>query len=274
MIKPLRLMVTLTLSAAFLLAAGATGATAADRPPRVYVTGDSTAATYATSDAPRAGWGQALELFLAKDVEVVNEAWSGASSKSFVEAGKLDAILRDIRPGDYLLVSFGHNDQKTDERGTDPWSTYQDYLSLYVEGAREAGAIPVLVTSVERRRFDQSGEPQQSLGDYPEAMRELGARTDTPVVDLHAMSLDHWGTLGVEGTKAEFLWLAPGEHANYPAGVQDNTHFQERGAIELARLAVGAAKGQRVVSSDLTRRLGDEFPEGSLTWPATRPAED
>jgi lysophospholipase L1-like esterase len=250
---------------------------AAQPPPRrdvtVFVAGDSTAATYAAADRPRAGWGQALEAFLARDVIVVNEAWSGASSRSFADAGRLDRILSAVQPGDYLLISFGHNDQKTDARGTDPFTTYQDQLQRYIDGVRDRGAHPVLVTPVERRRFDAAGNVRTSLGDYPEAMRQLAAEQRVPVVDLAALSLQRWAALGPSGSQDEFLWLSPGEHANYPNGVQDNTHFQARGAIELARLVVGELKAQRVLHPRSTRALGDDVDDSSLTWPAVRPAE-
>ena len=110
---------------------------AAGAPRRtIFVAGDSTAATYATADVPRAGWGQALHAFLGPRTGVVNEALSGASSKSFADLGRLDRILAAIRPGDVLLVSFGHNDEKVEDpaRYTEPWSTFQDYLLRYPSG--------------------------------------------------------------------------------------------------------------------------------------------
>src|SRR3954469_11639220 len=128
----------------------ASPAKAGSRPPRrtIFVAGDSTAATYATADVPRAGWGQALPVFLRPEVEGGNAALSGASSKSFADLGRLDEILAAIRPGDVLLVSFGHNDEKVEDpaRGTDPWTTFQDYLRRYLDGARARHAHPVLIT--------------------------------------------------------------------------------------------------------------------------------
>ncbi|MFE3457071.1 rhamnogalacturonan acetylesterase [Nocardiopsis aegyptia] len=243
------------------------------RAPRVFVTGDSTASTYATREAPRAGWGQALELFLGHGATVDNRALSGASSKSFADLGLLDGVLADIRPGDYLLASFGHNDSKSADpaRYTEPWSTYQEQLTVYLDGARERGAHPVLVTSVERRRFTSDGAPRESHRDYPAAMRALADREGVPLVDLTALSLELWGELGPEATKGHFLWLDPGAHTNYPDGVQDNTHFQAHGAIEVARLVAAALKRQRVLPPYLVRRLGDDLPDSAVTWPDQRP---
>ncbi|BEL08409.1 rhamnogalacturonan acetylesterase [Actinoplanes sichuanensis] len=241
--------------------------------PTVFVAGDSTAATYAVADHPRAGWGQALHVFLRHHVRVVNEALSGASSKSFADLGRLDRILAAIRPGDVLLVSFGHNDEKTTDpaRGTLPWTTFQDYLRLYLDGARAARARPILVTPVERRRFTADGTPYLSHGEYPDSMRALAAETRTPLIDLTALSFARWGALGPEATKDEFLWLDAGESVNYPDGVQDNTHFQAHGAIETARLVV--ANGRAIPGRDERALRRTVIPDDVLTWPATRPAE-
>src|SRR5690348_13819247 len=172
-------------------------AAAACHPITVFVAGDSTAAVWPASTKPKAGWGQALAPFLdLRRAQVDDEALSGASSKSFIEVGLLDKILAAIGPGDYLLISFGHNDEKTDDRHTDPYTTYQQYLTRYIDGARAHGAHPVLVTPVERRRFDASGHAVASHGDYPAAMRALGAATEVPVVDLTTLSMRLWDQLG------------------------------------------------------------------------------
>jgi pectinesterase len=234
----------------------------------VFVAGDSTAATWPLATAPKAGWGQALPPFLDDHrVQVDNEALSGASSKSFVEAGLLDKILGAIGPGDYLLISFGHNDEKTDDRHTDPFTTYQQYLSMYIDGARAHRAHPVLVTPVERRRFDAAGHATASHGDYPLAMRSLGSAARVPVVDLTALSMALWDSLGVEGTKNYFLWQAPGQNPNYPDGVQDNTHFQAHGAIELARIVVRELVRQHILPRPEAVRLDAPVPDDALEWP-------
>jgi lysophospholipase L1-like esterase len=240
----------------------------------IYVAGDSTAATYAAAESPRAGWGQALPLFLRPGTTVVNEALSGASSKSFADLGRLDRILVAIQPGDTLLISFGHNDEKAEDpaRYTEPRTTFQAYLRRYVDGARAAGAHPVLVTPVERRRFTEEGAAYESHGDYPAAMRALASNTHTPLIDLTALSFTLWGTLGPEPTKDYFLWLDPGESPNYPAGVSDNTHFQAHGAIEVARLV--AAAGWTLPGRDARALRNPAIPDEALTWPPTRPAED
>lgn len=244
----------------------------AARKPVIYVAGDSTAALSPQKLHPQAGWGQALPVFLSGAFTVEDRAKAGASSKSYIEVeNRLAPIAAAIRPGDFLLISFGHNDAKSDEpRHTDPATTFPEYLTRYVDVARKAGARPVLVTPVERRRFDAAGKPYTSHGDYPQAMRDLGARIKVPVVDLTAESLALWGRLGPEGTKKCFLWLDAGASPNWPNGATDNTHFQAHGAIELARIVVGGLVAERLIRRDAVRRLRDEnIPDSAVGWPAT-----
>lgn len=204
----------------------------------VYLAGDSTVSNYSSSLAPRAGWGQVFDEMFDKKVVVKNHASSGRSSKSFMEEGKLTVILNQIEKGDYLFIQFGHNDQKIDDtsRYTEPYTTYKTYLRQYIDGAFAKGAHPVLVTPVERRRFTEDGKAKDSLGEYPKAMKELGQELDVPVIDLTEKSKALYEKLGPEETKNVFLWLEEGENPNYPNGVQDNTHFQERGARLIAQL--------------------------------------
>lgn len=206
---------------------------------RIFIAGDSTACDYEPSRAPRAGWGQMIGPFFdQRQVSIENRAISGRSSISFINEGALDGILTDIKNGDYLLIQFGHNDAKKEDptRYADP-DTYQTYLSQYVNGARQAGANPVLITPVNRRSFDQ-GRLVPTHGLYPGAMTALAKAENVPLVDLTERSRVLFEELGEEKTKELFLWLEPGESVNYPEGAQDDTHFQENGATEVAKLIV------------------------------------
>ncbi|MFJ8670059.1 rhamnogalacturonan acetylesterase [Streptomyces sp. NPDC093600] len=226
----------------------------------LYIAGDSTAAQKYADAAPETGWGMALPFFLHKEVAVANHAINGRSTKSFIDEGRLTTILAAIRPGDVLLVQFGHNDQKVTDpsRYTEPWGSYQDNLRRYVRGARERGALPVLATSVERRRFDAAGTALRTLGDYPAAMREVALEDDVPLLDVQELSLALWQKLGPETTKTYFNWT-PAE--------QDNTHFNPPGAIAVARLVVGELLHTRVLTPGDTRRLDAEVPAEWITWP-------
>ena len=253
-----------------LLPVMATGPNAtAAAPVQIHITGDSTGSTYVSSLAPRAGWGQALPVFLSSKAVAVNAAQSGASSKSFVDQGRLDQVLTKIKRGDYLLISFGHNDEKKEDpaRYTEPSTTYKSYLSQFIDKGRAKGAKPVLVTSVERRRFSTSGTITPTHGAYPAAMRELAAAKRVPLVDLTASSTALFNRVGVEGTKKYFLHLTAGQHPNYPGGVEDNTHFQAAGAIEVARLVATALRHQGVVPAGSFRQLNDRVPADAIVWP-------
>jgi lysophospholipase L1-like esterase len=215
----------------------------------VYLAGDSTVSNYDDSLAPRAGWGQVFDRLFDDKIVVKNEASSGRSSKSFIDEGRLDSILNQMEKGDYLFIQFGHNDEKVEDpaRYTEPHTTYKSYLKQYIDGARAKGATPVLVTPVERRRFTTEGMARDSHGEYPAAMKELGLEENVPVIDLTAKSKTFFQQLGSEGTKDIFLWLDAGENVNYPNGVQDNTHFQESGAEEIARLVLEGIEENRLV---------------------------
>lgn len=224
------------------------------------IAGDSTAAQKYADAAPETGWGMALPFFLREGLAVANHAVNGRSSKSFVDEGRLDVILDAIRPGDLLLVQFGHNDEKSADpvRYTEPWTTYQDYLRLYVDGARARGARPVLATSVERRKFDADGNAVATHGDYPASMRVLAAEEQVTLLDIQALSLALWQRLGVEETKKYFNWTAT---------EQDNTHFNPPGAIAVARLVAAGLLHRRALTPRDVRRLGGEIPESWITWP-------
>ncbi|MCG7210694.1 rhamnogalacturonan acetylesterase [Streptomyces arenae] len=232
-----------------------------ERNPRtLYIAGDSTAAQKYADEAPETGWGMALPFFLRKDITVSNQAVNGRSSKSFVDEGRLDAILATVRPHDLLLVQFAHNDEKSADpaRYTEPWTTYQEYLLKYVEGARARGARPVLATPVERRRFDADGNAVPTHGDYPAAMRALAAREHVALLDIEALSLALWQALGVEATKTYFNWTDT---------EQDNTHFNPPGAIAVARLAARELLRTRVLARHDVIRLHESIPASWITWP-------
>ncbi|MFD3837414.1 rhamnogalacturonan acetylesterase [Streptomyces sp. NPDC058642] len=257
-----RRQITSAALAAVPLALAATGtAQASARKRTLYIAGDSTAAQKYADAAPETGWGMALPFFLHKDRPVSNHAVNGRSSKSFVDEGRLDVILGAIQPGDFLLIQFAHNDEKSADptRYTEPWTTYQDYLRLYIDGARARGARPVLATSVERRKFDTAGNAVPTHGDYPASMRALAEEERVALLDIQALSLALWQKLGVEETKTYFNWTAT---------EQDNTHFNPPGAIAVARLVAQELLRTRVLRPQDVRRLDQEIPTSWITWPA------
>ncbi|WP_156759031.1 fibronectin type III domain-containing protein [Microbacterium karelineae] len=206
--------------------------------PTAYLTGDSTMQTYDPYWEPQAGWGQVFDRFLTDDVAVDNQSIGGRSSRSFVEQGRLDSVLRSVRPGDYVFTQFGHNDATASvpERYTSP-EDFRDYLKIYVEGTRQRGGTPVLVTPVNRLDYDgDAGVFNESFPEYVQATKDVAAELDVPLVDLSASSRAYLDEIGVEDAKSVFLHVPAGVYPNRPDGTQDNTHFQEYGAIQVARL--------------------------------------
>ncbi|WP_017812679.1 rhamnogalacturonan acetylesterase [Paenibacillus shenyangensis] len=206
---------------------------------KLVLAGDSTVTDQPADGYPYAGWGQLLPSRLKHDVCVDNHAVSGRSSKSFIQQGRLDRIREVLHPGDFLFIQFGHNDEKTDAaRHTDPFTTYKEYLTEYITIARDQQAIPVLLTPVSRRIFDTQGRLEDTHGDYLTAMRELADEQQVPLIDLAQRTRQLLEKLGPEASKELFVWLYPGEYMNFPAGSQDNTHFQEYGASRVADLVI------------------------------------
>lgn len=200
----------------------------------IVVVGDSTAAEYEAGRAPREGWGQRIGELVDRPVR--NRARSGASSRSFIDEGLLDEVLDELEPGDLLLIQFGHNDSKTDERFSDEFTQYPAQLRRYLVGARARGAVPVLLTSVERRRFDEAGRARATHGGYPQRVRDLAAGEGVPLIDINVATRRLWQEQGVEPSKASFLHLAPGAWPGYPDGEHDDTHLSTSGARAVARL--------------------------------------
>jgi len=224
------------LAALILLAALPSLARAA--PPRqVFIAGDSTASAYGPERAPREGWGQQLQGFLDPKAFVVrNHAQSGRSARSFVAEGWFDGMAKDLRKGDVLLIQFGHNDEKIEDptRYNEPQRAFPEWLMRYVELARTKGATPILVTPVARRKFDR-GQLLDTHGLYAQAVRDLAQRERIGLIDLTALSMGWLRAAGDEASKAYFMHVPAQDQ-------QDDTHFQQRGAVMVACLVVAGWK--------------------------------
>ncbi len=234
----------------------------------LYIAGDSTAQTYGDEEFPQTGWGQVLGHYFTPDrVQVANHAAGGRSSKSFILEGRLEQILNEIKPGDYLFIQFGHNDQKnaTEEdlstRYTDPELaatdnlSYKKHLKLYIEGARQKGAFPVLLTSVVRRRF-KGGVFYgiEDMGRYPLAMKELAEEMKVPLIDMNVKCARLVESLGEEQSKGLYMHLSPYDerfmgdprykNSRLYGGKnhEDNSHFNVMGAEKIARLVAEGIK--------------------------------
>ena len=190
----------------------------------IYYIGDSTVAVNKIHTYPHPGMAQGLPLYLKNEVQVRSLAKNGRSTKSFLDEGRFAPAQQGLQHGDFLLIQFGHNDEKEDPaRHTDPYGSYQDNLRYFIAEARERGAHPVLITPIARRLFDENGcfRPG-SHGDYPEAMRQVGLQEQVPVADLTALTEEFLTQLGDEASKPLFVWP------------KDNTHLKAEGAVKMA----------------------------------------
>lgn len=191
---------------------------------KLYIAGDSTAATKEPQARPEAGWGEYLQEFMPTGIEVENHAINGRSTKSFLFEERLAAIEAKLEPGDALLIQFGHNDGKVDDpyRYTD-LETYQENLGIFIETARKRGAQAVLLTSVSRRTFENGVLQEDTVGPYPAAMREVARKKGVPLLDLYYSTWKWLASLGDEESKQFFI-------------TTDNTHFNETGAQAVAAM--------------------------------------
>jgi lysophospholipase L1-like esterase len=223
----------------------------------VYMIGDSTMSVYAANLYPRMGWGQPLgESFAAVCGAVVDKALSGRSSKSFFDEGAWTPVKAALKPGDYVLIQFAHNDEKSDDatRYTEPQTTFKQYLTTYINDTREKQATPILLTPINRNNWS-GATVQDSHKAYPPAMRELATSLQVPLIDLTALTKTYFERIGQVETTKLFLVLTAGQSPNYPDGVTDSTHLQEAGARKIGQLALSDAYTQKLKFTELLKQV-------------------
>lgn len=225
-----------------------------NEPTQVFLVGDSTMADKPVEDNPERGWGQALTQLFDSGVVIRNFAVNGRSSKSFIDEGRWDNVLRELRSGNWVFIQFGHNDSKSEDpiRFAAPQTTYRLNLTRFVTDTRQKGANPVLLTPVMRRRFDKEGRFFDTHSEYPAVVRDVARSMNVPLIDLHQKSRELIERYGPEGSKMLFLWIQPGHYNSIPDGKQDDTHFSEYGAARIASLV---AVGVRELNLQLARNL-------------------
>ena len=228
----------------------------------IFMIGDSTMANKSlVGDNQERGWGHVLGGFFSEDIVVDNHAMNGRSSKSFIDEGRWDAVLNKMKPGDYVFIQFGHNDEKPKpDRHTDPGTTFDANLKRFVEEARAKGGIPVLFNSIVRRNFrnnenavaeddfrrDKLVEAKEgdvlidTHGKYLDSPRNVAKELNVPFVDMNKLTHDLVQGMGPEESKKLFMWIPENKYAACPKGRQDNTHLNVYGARTIARITVEA----------------------------------
>ena len=208
----------------------------ADKLPTIFLAGNSTVTDQ--ENEPWASWGQMFPNFLKPNVVVANYAESGETMLAFKREKRLEKILSRMKKGDYLLMEFAHNDQKPGGNHLDAFTTYKTELKYYIDATRNKGGIPVLVTSTNRRRFDENGKIINTLENFPEAMRQVAVEEKVMLIDLNAMSKDLYEALGPETSKKAFVHYPANTFSGQDKPLADDTHFNTYGAYELAKCVV------------------------------------
>ena len=207
----------------------------------VHMIGDSTMANKPVIPAnPERGWGQMFHMYFRNSVRVENYAQNGRSSKSFIAEGRWEKVLAAVKPGDFVIIQFGHNDEKTNnvKVGTAPYGEFTTNLVRFIRESREHRATAILATPVARRKFDESGVLTNSHGIYPEAVRKVAEAEKAPLLELCAATEKLLQQLGPESSKRLFRWIPAEEYGPGAKEVEDDTHFNAYGASRVCDLAI------------------------------------
>lgn len=212
-----------------------------DKAITIFMIGDSTMADKPINAGNQErGWGHALPGFFSEGIRVENHAKNGRSSKSFINEGLWEVVVNRIKPGDYVFIQFGHNDEKEDEkRHTDPGTTFDENLRRFVKETRAKGGIPVLFNSIARRNFVE-GVLVDTHGKYLDSPRNVAKELSVPFVEMNKLTHDLVQGMGVEASKKLFMWIPEGVSPACPKGREDNTHLTIWGARTIAGITVDA----------------------------------
>ncbi|MCH5234704.1 MAG: rhamnogalacturonan acetylesterase [Muribaculaceae bacterium] len=222
--------------------------------PTVFISGDSTVTDYDVE--PYASWGQMIPRWFNDGIAFANYAESGARLDSFKERGRWEKILSEVKPGDWVFIEFGHNDQKLSGPGKGAFYFYMYQLKEYIDEVRSRGAYPVFLTPTRRRYFNDEGKLIDSHEDYPEAMRFIAQRENVPLIDLQEMTGTLYETLGVEDSKRAFVQYPAGTYPGQKDDLKDNTHFNPYGAYEIAKCVV---EGIKQLDLPLTQYIREDY---------------
>jgi lysophospholipase L1-like esterase len=211
----------------------------------IYTIGDSTMANKKDPDKnPEHGWAQVLQPFFKDNFVVENKAVNGRSTKSFINEKRWDSIYKKLKKGDYVLIEFGHNDEKIEDstRYTNPHTSYRYNLIKFISESREKGAIPILLTSIARRNFNEKGVLVPTHGDYPLETRLTAQEYKVPFIDLEYYTEQLEQSYGPEKSKLLHLHFKAGENTYYDKDKADDTHLSLKGASAVAQIVVNQIK--------------------------------
>lgn len=229
----------------------------------VYLAGNSTVVNQ--EEEPWASWGQMIPRFFKPGVAIANHAESGLSLGSFIGSRRLEKILSVIKPGDYVFVEFGHNDEKEKGPNDGPYKSYTERLKLFSREIKARKGNLVILTPTARRSFNASGLMVNSHGNYPDAARKVAVEEGVPLIDLTALTTKMYEALGPEGSKSAFV-IYPEQNLN------DNTHFNPYGAYQIAKIVAQEIRNRNIRLSKFLVDMpvfDSDHPDSPLSfkWP-------
>jgi len=239
-------------------------APAMDPQATIHLVGDSTMANKPAIDNPERGWGQLLGMFFKEGVVIRNHARNGRSTKSFIDEGRWQSVLEELKPGDYVFIQFGHNDGKAEDpkRYAAARTDYRANLIQMIHDTKARNATPVLLTPIVRRKYDKDGALVDTHAEYPSVVREVAFEENVLLIDLEKESREVVQAAGTEGSKELFLHVAPGVSSRFPQGKADNTHFRARGAYTMASLIASALRKSEVSLGSELREVSEGEAKG------------
>lgn len=264
----------------------------------IFIASDSTAQTYSLSEFPQSGWGAELYHFIKGDrlqvsqssfysqstkyefetTYIDNRSLGARSIKTFLLEGRLEAILKDICPGDYLLIQFGDNDATTyrPDRFVNP-KKFEQFLKEYIDSVRIRKAHPVLISPPTQYKFDDDlGEFKLCFNDYREAMIQVSKKENIPFIDLGKESTNLLNKLGRDAAHSLFLQVSKSDFPNLSENKMDVTHFRKYGAFIISKMIATHLKeliGIRYFQNntygyDYRPIINNKLNELYISWPA------
>ena len=221
---------------------------------KIWLCGNSTVTDQ--DGEPYASWGQMFPFWFNEKVSVENLAMSGLRTTSFIQQNRLEKIKKELKKDDFVLVEFGHNDEKDRHAGSGAWYNFSMNLKTFIDELRPLGARIILVTPTERRNF-QNGMAQPTHGDYPAAIRTIAEREDIPLIDLTVATTTLFNAMGEEGSKHLLVHYTMGTFPGQETELKDNTHANAFGAFEISKLVI---EGMKKLGINLTDYLRNEWP--------------
>jgi lysophospholipase L1-like esterase len=228
---------------------------------KIWLCGNSTVTDQ--DGEPYASWGQMLPFWFNEQVSVENLAMSGLRTTSFIQQNRLEKIKKELRKGDYVIVEFGHNDEKDRHSGSGAWYNFSMNLKTFIDELRPLGAQIILVTPTERRNF-QDGKAMPTHGDYPVVIRSVAEREGVSLIDLTVATTALFNAMGEEGSKHLLVHYPMGTFPGQQAELKDNTHANAFGAFEISKLVI---EGLKALHPDLLKYLRADWPGFSPSQP-------